>query len=163
AVGAACARGRRHLAIAHGSDVRLLPRRAGSAAVGRGEAPGRGPGSVARRPRAPRPRGGVLALATRPAPPPAPPHGAARRPGPAPERARQAVGVDGFVVALLGRLMFDKGCDLLVEALPEGATLLVAGAGPERAALERQATGRRVRFLGHLAGADKLALLAAAD
>ncbi|MCU1278475.1 MAG: putative Glycosyl transferase, group 1, partial [bacterium] len=80
--------------------------------------------------------------------------------------ARARFDLDGFVVAFLGRLIHDKGVDLLIEALPDGATLLVGGDGPERASLVRRAAERsdgRVRFFGHVAGDDKLALLAAAD
>jgi glycosyltransferase involved in cell wall biosynthesis len=77
--------------------------------------------------------------------------------------ARARLDVDGFVVAFLGRLIHDKGADLAIDALPDGATLLVAGDGPERASLVRRAADRRVRFCGHVEGADKLALLAAAD
>ncbi|HEY1585093.1 MAG TPA: glycosyltransferase family 4 protein, partial [Polyangia bacterium] len=46
---------------------------------------------------------------------------------------------------------------------PDGATLLVGGDGPEHASLVKRAAGKRVRFLGHVSGDDKRALLAAAD
>jgi glycosyltransferase involved in cell wall biosynthesis len=157
AVGAACARGRRHLAIAHGSDVRLLRRLPGGTRFVRALARRAELVYVADELRVAGAPGRVLPMAIEVAPIAAASDETARA------RARAALAVDGFVVAFLGRLLFDKGCDLLVEALPAGATLLVAGAGPERAALERQAQGRAVRFLGHLDGPDKRALLAAAD
>jgi glycosyltransferase involved in cell wall biosynthesis len=62
----------------------------------------------------------------------------------------------GSILATVGHLIERKGHDLVIEALPAlpGATLLVAGDGPERASLERRA-GRlgvagRVRFLGRI-------------
>jgi glycosyltransferase involved in cell wall biosynthesis len=71
-----------------------------------------------------------------------------------PERSRDLV--------FLGRLVSDKGCDLLIEALgrlrEEGLAprLTIIGAGPERAALERQAVERgvsgQVEFAGVLVG-----------
>lgn len=57
-------------------------------------------------------------------------------------------------ILYVGRLQHAKGADLLVEALAEvpDATLLVAGEGPERAALEARAAelelSARIRFLG---------------
>jgi glycosyltransferase involved in cell wall biosynthesis len=78
--------------------------------------------------------------------------------------ARARLGVDGFTALYLGRLVPDKGADLLLDALPDGVTLLLAGDGPERARLERAAAGRpSVRFVGEARGPDKRALLAAAD
>jgi glycosyltransferase involved in cell wall biosynthesis len=77
--------------------------------------------------------------------------------------ARAQLGLDGFVVAFVGRLVHDKGADRAIDALPDGTTLAIAGDGPERASLVRRAARRRVRFFGHLAGDAKLALFAAAD
>ena len=77
--------------------------------------------------------------------------------------ARRGLGVDGTVALFLGRLIIDKGCDLLLAALPAGMTLLVAGEGPERDRLERMPTRGTVRFLGTQRGVDKARLLAAAD
>lgn len=80
-------------------------------------------------------------------------------PGPQPT-AREAFGLaeDGLVLGFAGRLSGEKGVSFLlrgVALLAKGGhdlALLVAGEGPERAALERQATelgiGGRVRFLG---------------
>ena len=62
--------------------------------------------------------------------------------------------VDGFVLASVGLLIERKGHHLVIEALASlpDATLLIAGAGPDRAKLEGQAKAlgvdRRVRFLG---------------
>lgn len=70
--------------------------------------------------------------------------------------ARRALGVTGAVVALIGRLVSSKGHDVMVRALPRlpGATLVVAGDGPERERLVWLASaigvGPRVRFLGTL-------------
>ena len=79
---------------------------------------------------------------------------------------------EGFTVLVLGRLVVEKGVDLLLEGVARGlgddptATLVVAGDGPERAALERRAAERapgRVRFVGYAEGAARRALLADAD
>jgi len=83
---------------------------------------------------------------------------------------RAALGLDpeAFTVLTLASLVWRKGVDLLLDASARAArplVLLVAGEGPERAALERRAAelglGERVRFLG--ARDDKAELLAAAD
>ena len=156
AVGDACAPGR-HLAIAHGSDVRLLSSLPGGRALVRRLARRADLVYVAEALRVEGAPGRVVPMAVEVAPIAAATDAAARA------RARAALAVDGLVVAFLGRLIADKGVDLLIDALPEGATLLVGGAGPARAALERRAARGDVRWLGHVAGADKLALLAAAD
>ena len=84
-----------------------------------------------------------------------------------------ALGADGGgpVLVAAGRLTHQKGLDLLLDALPAVVArhprllLLIAGAGPEGAALERQVErlelGNRVRFLGERR--DVEGLLAAAD
>jgi glycosyltransferase involved in cell wall biosynthesis len=69
------------------------------------------------------------------------------------------------VVGYLGRLSAEKGVHVLIRAM-DGlpAELRVLGDGPERPALERLAESRglsNVRFLGHLAGPDLRAALAA--
>jgi len=74
---------------------------------------------------------------------------------------------DAPLALALGRLHRNKGFDVLLEALAgaEGIHLWLAGEGPERAALERQAhrlgLDHRVRFLGWRD--DVPALLAACD
>jgi glycosyltransferase involved in cell wall biosynthesis len=155
AVGLAVAGARPHLAIAHGSDVALLERLPGGGALA---------GALA--------RSADLVYAARALIG----HGALGRVVPMGidveavvggdrEAARAALGVavDEKVALFLGRLVREKGADLAIAALPDGATLLIAGDGPERAALARQARGRRVRLLGEVRGAAKRALLAAAD
>ncbi len=77
----------------------------------------------------------------------------------------------GPVLVVASRLTRQKGLDLLLDALPAAVArhprllLLIAGEGPERAALERQAArlglGSRARFLGERR--DVEGLLAAAD
>lgn len=72
-------------------------------------------------------------------------------------------------LVFLGRLVWDKGCDLLLDALrllkQESFTphLTVIGDGPERPALERQADelglSGQVDFTGTRTGADLVALL----
>jgi glycosyltransferase involved in cell wall biosynthesis len=155
AVADAC--GREHLAIAHGSDVRLLSALPGGRALMRRLARRADLVYVADALRVDGAPGRVVPMAIDVAPIAAATDGVAR------ETARARLGVAGFVVAYLGRLIHDKGVDLLIDALPDGATLVVAGDGPARASLVRRAAGRDVRFLGHVAGAQKLSLLAAAD
>lgn len=81
-------------------------------------------------------------------------------------RARLGLGADHPVALCVGRLSSQKGQDVAVDAwrrvrgqLPE-AVLLLAGDGPERLTLERQA-GPGVQVLGHRD--DVPDLLAAAD
>jgi glycosyltransferase involved in cell wall biosynthesis len=157
AIGDACARGRRHLAIAHGSDVRLLSSLPGGHALVRRLGRRADLVYVAEALRVEGAPGRVVPMAID-----VPPIAEATE-ADAHLAARARLDVGGFVVAFLGRLIDDKGVDLLIDALPERATLLVGGEGPARASLERHAAGRAVRFLGHVRGADKLTLLAAAD
>ncbi|MSP60739.1 MAG: glycosyltransferase [Myxococcales bacterium] len=65
----------------------------------------------------------------------------------------------------LGRLVAVKGVDLLLDALPDELDLIVAGAGPLAGALRERARrfGPRVRFVGEVRGEEKRDLLAAAD
>src|SRR5262249_22479048 len=65
------------------------------------------------------------------------------------------------VVAFLGRLVPQKGVDTLLRAVPDGAELVVAGAGPLAAALAARAP--EARFTGELRGDAKADLFAAAD
>ncbi len=140
-----------HVAIAHGSDLALLRALPGGAAFVR---------LVARRAHlvyvAEALRVDGAPGVVQPMPPMTTPRADRRE-------ARRSLGVDGLVALFLGRLVPEKGCDLLLDALPAGVTLLVAGEGPERARLERRPTRGRVRFLGHQRGVAKGMLLAAAD
>ena len=156
AVGDACGRAA-HLAIAHGSDVRLLSSLPGGRALVRRLARRADLVYVAEALRVAGAPGRVVPMAIDAAPIAAGTTPAARA------AARARLGLDGFVAAFVGRLIRDKGADRAIDALPDGTTLLVAGDGPERVSLERRAANRRVRFVGHVAGADKLAILAAAD
>ena len=75
----------------------------------------------------------------------------------------------GPVILSLGALIPRKGHHVVVEALAAlpGATLLIAGEGPERSVLAalaaRLGLGERVRLLGSVAHDDLPTLLAAAD
>jgi glycosyltransferase involved in cell wall biosynthesis len=98
----------------------------------------------------------------------------ARAPARAEARARLGVPPGAFVIVAVGRLVWVKGFDLLVAALPAilahvpSARLVLVGDGPERAALEAQAAAAgvadRVRLGGVLSAATGLLdHLAAAD
>ena len=81
--------------------------------------------------------------------------------------AKAALGVDGPLLVSVAALIPLKGQSLAIAALDRvpGATLVLAGDGPERAALERQAApyGPRVRILGNRPHGELPSLLAAAD
>lgn len=87
---------------------------------------------------------------------------------PAPPRPHE-----GFVVLALARFVPVKGLRLLLDAFAAAfadvptARLVLAGEGPEREALEREAAARglgaRVAFPGYVDGAARRALLADAD
>ncbi|HEX8574615.1 MAG TPA: glycosyltransferase [Allosphingosinicella sp.] len=85
------------------------------------------------------------------------------------DAAKRDLGVEGPLVVSPGNLVPLKGHALAVEALSAipGATLLIAGEGPERAALERLIAARgleaRARLIGAVAPEKMPALLAAAD
>lgn len=85
------------------------------------------------------------------------------------EQARAAYGVDGLVLASVGHLIDRKGHDLVIDALRDidGATLLIAGEGPMRQALEKQCRDAglagRVRFLGRVPHQELRQLYGAAD
>jgi len=90
------------------------------------------------------------------------------------EQARAALGIPGIdlsapLLAFAGRLGPAKALEVALAALVEleDVTLLLAGDGPERAALERRAgelgVGGRVRFLGALGRHEVLELFRAAD
>ena len=79
------------------------------------------------------------------------------------------LGVSGRVAVSVGGLIARKGHDVTIAALAllPGWTLLIAGEGPERAALEALAAGLgvggRVRFLGAVPHAELRRLYGAAD
>jgi glycosyltransferase involved in cell wall biosynthesis len=81
--------------------------------------------------------------------------------------AKTALGIEGPLLISVGALIPLKGQSLAIDALDHipGATLLLAGEGPERAALERRAApyGPRIRFLGNRPHEELPALIAAAD
>lgn len=83
--------------------------------------------------------------------------------------AKAALGVAGPLVVSLGALIARKGHDIVIDAVAAipGATLLIAGGGPDRGALAARIAARgvgdRVRLLGGVAHADLPALLGAAD
>lgn len=67
------------------------------------------------------------------------------------EALRAEMGLDRCTFLYVGRLSPEKGVQILVRAFAEvdGATLVIAGAGPEEAALRAAAPGG-VRFLGNV-------------
>jgi len=83
--------------------------------------------------------------------------------------SRAELGVDGKVIVSVGGLIERKGHHLIIDALTElpDVTLLIAGDGPERAALEeraaRQGLSPRVRFLGQVAHDRLPPIYSAAD
>lgn len=85
------------------------------------------------------------------------------------EAAKRDLGVGGALIVSPGNLVPLKGHRLAIEALAglTGATLLIAGDGPKRPALEAliaaRGLGSRVRLLGSVAPEAMPALLAAAD
>ncbi len=82
---------------------------------------------------------------------------------------RAKLGLEGQVLLSVGLLIPRKGHDQIITAMPElpGCTLLVAGEGPERAALEalavRLGVADRVRLLGPQPHAALAQLYGAAD
>lgn len=85
------------------------------------------------------------------------------------EVSRKSLGVDGTVIASVGLLIERKGHNLIIEALealPE-VTLLIAGDGPMKKALQSLATKHgvdgRVKFLGNLAHDKLVEVYRAAD
>jgi glycosyltransferase involved in cell wall biosynthesis len=85
------------------------------------------------------------------------------------ESARRRLGVDGPLIVVPGNLVPLKGQSLAIEALAElpDATLLIAGEGPERPALEALIAARglspRARLLGSVPPEAMPELLGAAD
>lgn len=83
---------------------------------------------------------------------------------------RVRLGLTGRVLLTVARLVPHKGIDLVLRALreiPKDVSYLIAGEGPERAALESLAgdlgVAARVRFAGRLSDDDLAAAYAAAD
>ncbi len=84
------------------------------------------------------------------------------------DELRAELALDGPVFVFAGRLTAQKSLDVALEAVAAaGVTLLVAGEGPERGALERRrdalGLGDRVRFLGPQPRSRVLELYRAAD
>jgi glycosyltransferase involved in cell wall biosynthesis len=85
------------------------------------------------------------------------------------EELRRELELEGDVLAFAGRLGVQKslGTALAAVAATEGATLAIAGDGPERATLERRAQElgleERARFLGSIPREAVLRLFRAAD
>ena len=83
--------------------------------------------------------------------------------------AKRGLGVEGPLIVAPGNLVPLKGHRLVIEALADlpDATLLIAGEGPERRALETRiealGLGGRARLLGSVPPAAMPELLAAAD
>ena len=83
--------------------------------------------------------------------------------------AKARLGIAGPLVFSLGALIPRKGHDIVIEAVAAipGATLLIAGDGPDHAKLEALAKARgvadRVRLLGSVKHANLPDMLAAAD
>lgn len=81
--------------------------------------------------------------------------------------AKATFGVSGPLVVSAGTLDDNKGHAIVIDAIARlpGVTLLIAGEGPNRAALERQVAplGERVRLLGSTPHDALARLLAAAD
>ena len=87
--------------------------------------------------------------------------------------ARAAMAADGPVVLFSGRLEYEKGIRTLLQAVPRlrrrhpGLRVVIAGTGTQEQQLKDLAKelrlGRSVTFLGHLAGDDIAAYVAAAD
>ena len=82
---------------------------------------------------------------------------------------RRRLGFDRPTLISVGHLIARKGHDLVIAALPDlpGTDLVIAGDGPEEAALRRLAArlgvDGRVRFQGHVEQAQLPALIGAAD
>jgi len=83
--------------------------------------------------------------------------------------AKTRLGVPGALVVSTGALIETKGHDVLIDAIAAlpNATLLIAGEGPARPALEASIAGLglgdRIRLLGAVPHGEMPALLAAAD
>ena len=85
------------------------------------------------------------------------------------DQARAQMGLTGRVLLSVGHLIERKGHNFVIAALPHlpECSLMIAGEGPERSALERLAAelkvSERVRFLGSVPHAELHRVYAAAD
>ncbi len=85
------------------------------------------------------------------------------------EAAKRKFGVEGRILLSVGHLIERKGHHLIIEAMPRipDATLLIAGTGPDDAALRAQVKALgledRVRFLGAIPHQEMAELYSAAD
>lgn len=85
------------------------------------------------------------------------------------ESVRSELGLEGPVILSVGNLLELKGHHLVIEAMLQhrSATLVIAGSGPERAALEALATrlgvASRVHFVGSVAHSKLVKYYNAAD
>jgi teichuronic acid biosynthesis glycosyltransferase TuaC len=85
------------------------------------------------------------------------------------QQVRTQLRLDGFTLLAVGQLVAHKGQALVIEALPllPGVRLLLAGTGPDRAALEQLARNLnvydRVTFLGAVPHAQLRAFYGACD
>ena len=75
---------------------------------------------------------------------------------------------DGPLITFVGRFAHEKELDVLMDAWPAiqrrtGASLVMAGDGPEKQALQARNTGTRVFWLPFIADSEKLADLQAAS
>jgi len=163
------AAGRAHLCICHATDIRLLSRMPGGGAVARGIAAGATSMWFLSDPLRDRffETAGLHSstVASHVGPMPIEP------PQTLPEsrsELRRRLGIDGFTLLCLGRLVPVKGFDRLlraVAALPDPISVRIAGDGPERGKLQdlAQRLGVHATFEGWVAGARKEALLRACD
>ena len=87
------------------------------------------------------------------------------------ERIKQEYGIppDAPMIFFIGRLMHQKGPDLLLDGMPDvlreypDAHILIAGEGMMLAGLQARVRGMPVRFLGLIPDAEYVRLLNAAD
>jgi glycosyltransferase involved in cell wall biosynthesis len=85
------------------------------------------------------------------------------------QATRRRLGLEGPTLISVGHLIERKGHNFIIEAMPDlpGFTLLIAGDGPERQALERQIArlglGDRVQMLGSRPHEELPELYGAAD
>lgn len=157
------AEGRPHLAVLHSADVHLIERLPGGPILARGIV--RGASALWFVSDAHRRRFEAVLGSTPDRPVHVGPMGFTKAAEHDRRLAREALGIDGFVVASVGRLVPVKGLDVAIHAVAsvEGARLVIAGDGPDRGELEARARGTRTRFLGRVGPEERDRLLAAAD